>query len=156
MAFNIGKLKSTSEGVWVDCGGDLKLKILRMGNPAYEEEIRKLAKPFLRQMRLGTMNVEDMEKLAKKATAHNIIQGWENLEDEDGNPIEFSKEKALELFDRYPDFYSIVKDVASEAELFREDDMEDATKNSGGACDSNSNGASTKSTSSSNKKQESK
>jgi len=156
MAFNIGKLKSTSEGVWVDCGADLRIKILRMGNPAYEEEIRKLAKPFMRQMRLGTMSIEDMENLAKKATAHNIIQGWENLEDEDGTPIKFSKDKALELFDKYPDFYSIVKDVASEAELFRQDDMEEGAKNSEATCDSNSNGENTKSTSSPNKKQESK
>jgi len=156
MAFRISRLKATTEGVWVDCGSDLRLKVARLGSPAYEEEIRKLAKPFMRQMRLGTMNIEDMENLAKKAVAKHILQDWENLEDEIGKPIEFSKEKALELFDTYPDFYSIVKDVAGEAEIFRQDEMEESGKNLETACDSNLSGESTQKPSSSNKNQESK
>jgi hypothetical protein len=156
MAFNISQLKTTTEGVWVDCGGDLRLKVARMGNPAYEEEIRKLAKPFMRQMRLGTMSMEDMEGLAMKAVAKHIIQDWENLEDDSGEPIQFSKDKALELFNEYRDFYNIVKEVASEAEIFRSDEMEEAAGNSEATCDGNSNGESTKSTSSNNKAQASK
>tara|TARA_Y100000310_G_C20478150_1_gene713421 strand:- start:247 stop:714 length:468 start_codon:yes stop_codon:yes gene_type:complete len=155
MAFKINKLKTTSQGVWVDCGQGLKLKVARLGNPTYEEELRKLGKPYMRQMRLGTMNVEDIENLAKKAISKHIIQGWENLEDDDG-PIEFSPEKALELFNEYPDFYTLVKDVSNEAELFRTDEMEEAAGNSEATCDSNLNGGSTKSTSSNSKKQESK
>ena len=143
MGFNIGKLKTSTEGQWVDCGGGLRIKVARLGNPDYEEEIRKLAKPFMRQMRLGTMNVEDMEKLARKAVAKHVIQGWENLEDEQGHAIDFSKDKALELFETYPDFYSIVKDVAGEAELFRNDEMEEASGNSEGVSGGTSTGEST-------------
>jgi recombinational DNA repair protein RecT len=143
MGFNIGKLKTSSEGQWVDCGGGLRIKVARLGNPDYEEEVRKLAKPFMRQMRLGTMNVEDMEKMAQKAVAKHVIQGWENLEDETGNAIAFSSDKALELFQKYPDFYNIVKDVAGEAEIFRTDEMEEAAGNSDGASDGTSTGEST-------------
>jgi recombinational DNA repair protein RecT len=89
------------------------------------------------------MNVEDMEKMAQKAVAKHVIQGWENLEDETGNAIAFSSDKALELFQKYPDFYNIVKDVAGEAEIFRTDEMEEAAGNSDGASDGTSTGEST-------------
>ena len=156
MGFNIEQLKSTTEGVWADCGGGLRIKVARMGNAAYEEELRKSAKPFMRQMRLGTMNVEDMEALAMKAIAKHIIQDWENLEDNDGKTIPFSHDKALELFREYHDFYSVVKEVAGESEIFRTDEMEEAAGNSEATCDGNSTGASTKNTSRSSKTQASK
>ena len=143
MGFNIGKLKTSSEGQWVDVGGGLRIKVARIGNPDYEEEIRKLAKPFMRQMRLGTMNVEDMEKLAMKAVAKHVIQDWENLEDEQGKNIVFSKDKALELFEEYRDFYNIVKEIAGEAEIFRSDEMEEGSGNSEGISAGASTGEST-------------
>jgi len=102
------------------------------------------------------MNIEDMEGLAKKAVAKHIIQGWENLEDESGVLISFSNDKALELFDKYPDFYNIVKEVSAEAEIFRTDDVEASAKNLETTCDGNLNGESTSDTSSSNKKRVSK
>ncbi len=101
------------------------------------------------------MNIEDMEKLARKACAKHVVVDWKNLEDEDGKPIDFSTDKALELFEKYPDFYTIVKDVAGEAELFRQVEDEEAAKNSAATCDGNSNGESTKNNSSSNSEQES-
>ena len=130
MGFNIGKLKTTSEGQWVEVGGGLRIKVTRLGNPDYENALRKLAKPFMRQMRLGTMDIEDMEKLSMKAISQHVVQGWEGLEDEEGKSIPFSTSKALELFEKYPDFYTIVKEVAGEAEVFRMDEMEEAAGNS--------------------------
>jgi len=130
MGFNIGKLKSTSEGQWVEVGGGLRVKVARLGNPDYENALRKAAKPFMRQMRLGTMDIEDMEKLSMKAISQHIVQGWAGLEDEAGVDIPFSQAKALELFEKYPDFYTIVKEIAGEAEVFRSDEMEDAAGNS--------------------------
>lgn len=156
MAFKISQLKTTSEGVWVDCGADLHLKVARLGNPAYEDALRKAGKPFMRQMRLGTMKIEQMEKLAMKCVADHVLQDWKGLEEDDGTVIPFSSKKALEIFEEYPEFYTIVKDVSGEAELFRNDEMEEASGNSEATCDSNLNGESTKSTSSSNKKQDSK
>jgi|15BtaG_2_1085339.scaffolds.fasta_scaffold05189_5 hypothetical protein len=156
MAFKISQLKTSSEGIWVDCGADLHLKVARLGNPEYEEALRKAGKPFMRQMRLGTMKIEDMEKLAMKCVADHVLQDWKGLEEDDGTVIKFSSKKALEIFREYPEFYSIVKDVSGEAELFRSDEMEEASGNSEATCDSNSNGESTKSTSSDNKKRDSK
>ena len=156
MAFKISQLKTSAEGVWVDCGADLHLKVARLGNPEYEEALRKAGKPFMRQMRLGTMKIEDMEKLAMKCVADHVLQDWKGLEEDDGSVINFSSKKALEIFREYPEFYSIVKDVSGEAELFRSDEMEEASGNSEATCDSNSIGGSTKSTSSNSKKQDSK
>ena len=156
MGFNIEKLRATNDGVWAECGGGLRIKVARMGNPAYEESIRKSAKPFMRQMRLGTMNVEDMEGLAMKAIAKHIILDWENLDDNDGTPIPFSPDKALELFKEYHDFYTMVKEVSGEAEIFRSDEMDEAAGNSEATCDGNLSGGSTKSSSQGNKKPDSK
>lgn len=110
----------------------------------------------MRQMRLGTMKIEDMEKLAMKCVADHVLQDWKGLEEDDGTVIKFSSKKALEIFREYPEFYSIVKDVSGETELFRQDEMEEASGNSGATCDSNLNGENTKSTSSDSKKRDSK
>ena len=67
------------------------------------------------------MTPEDTERTTKEAIAHTIVLGWRNLEDDNGNSIPYSPEKALEFLKdpEMLDFYNWVLLTANNAELFR-------------------------------------
>lgn len=134
MGFNIERFatdeKLETEGVWVEAGSGLKLKIARLNNAAYEEELRRLGKPYMRQIRLGTVDGNVLETIAIKATAKHVLKGWEGLEDENGKEIEYTTLKAEDILLKYRDFYKLVSEFAQEQELYRQEAMEDAEGNS--------------------------
>lgn len=118
------------EGAWVDAGGGLRLKIARLGNSDYEEHLRKLSKPYSRQIRMNTIENEVLETVIRKATAKYILLDWENLTDDDDKPIPYSEAKAYELLTEYRDFMKMVTELAGEVELFRQDDFKEVEGNS--------------------------
>ena len=133
MGFDITRFKTDEtlekEGVWVDAGGGLRLKVARSSNYNYEEDLRKLGKPYVRQIRLGTVDNETIEKISIKAFAKHVLKDWENLEDEKGNEILYSPAKAEELLLEYRDFYKLVQEFAQEQDLYRQEQMEDSEGN---------------------------
>lgn len=120
---------SEQEGVWVDIGSGAKIKVARMNNFAYEDEIRRLGKPHLRAIRLGTLDHETLEKITIKAFSLHILKDWHGLDDDDGKPIPFSPEKAEELMTEHRDFYRMVQEFANEQDLYRKAETEDAEGN---------------------------
>lgn len=121
-----------TEGVWVDVADGLRLKVARIGNPAYKTHIRRLGKPHVNMIRHANqaVDLDVMDALTVKAMAANVLLDWEGLEDEDGNPIPYSVKKAEELMTDVPDFRAMVEGFASDAELFRTEEMTDAAGNS--------------------------
>lgn len=140
MGFNISKLKGDSalenEGVWVDEKDGLRLKIARLGNAAYRKHLRGLItqqKSKLSHFRVHT-DIDAIEERTKEAVAKHVLMDWENLDyaNEDGTvdkDVSFSSERALKLFDEFPEFYDIVVEYASDMSLFREESQEEAEKN---------------------------
>lgn len=124
-----------NEGVWVPLGAPddpdgFQLKIARLGNPAYEEMLRKIGKPYVRAIRMGTADPKVIADLQKKAMAKHVLKDWKGLQDDDGNPIPYSVEKAYELMSTLPDFFDLVYSLAQEQDLFRAQLQEDSAKNS--------------------------
>jgi hypothetical protein len=117
------------KGVWVDAGAGLRLRIARMNNPAFDEFIRKAAKPLASQLRLGTLEVKTAEELTARAMSRHVLLGWENLQNDDGSDIPFSQDKAYELLTTHRDFFRMVSDFANDASLFRDALDEQAAKN---------------------------
>ena len=126
MAFNINKLrtnpKSETDGVWVDAGAGLQLKIARLGNPNYSKRLNVLLKPLRSQWSgVGEISPGDVEKVTIQAMSECILLDWKNLTDMVGDaevPVPYSPEKSLELL-KIPDFAEIVSGFARKAELFR-------------------------------------
>ena len=133
MALKISTFKtnaeSEQEGVWVDIGSGASIKVARMNNFAYEDEIRRLGKPHLRAIRLGTLDNETLEKITIKAFSLHILKDWKGIDDDAGKPIKYSTEKAEELMTEFRDFYKMVQEFANEQELFRKAEIEDAEGN---------------------------
>lgn len=126
-------VESEQEGVWVDIGSGARIKVARMNNFAYEDEIRRLGKPHLRAIRLGTLENETLEKITIKAFSLHILKDWDGIDDDEGEPIPFSSAKAEELMTDYRDFYRMVQEFANEQDLYRKAEQEDAEGNSGSA-----------------------
>ena len=144
--FNIKQLSfdrsKEQNGVWVDENGivvptpegdGLFLKIARLGNPGYKEHLRKLGKPHQRKIRKGNVKIELVEELSKKAIAKHVLLDWKNLQDENEKgklvDVPFSEKKALEYLKQYEEFYEMVVEFATDAELFRQELQEDSEGN---------------------------
>lgn len=128
----ISQFKSTSaevEGVWVDAGAGLRLKIARAGNAAYEKILTRLTRPHIQRIRQNTFPDDEMKKLVWQAMGEAVLLDWENLDDEDGNPIPYSAEKATELITEHKDFRDMVAAYAQDATLFKAQLEEEAKGN---------------------------
>jgi hypothetical protein len=119
------------EGVWQDYELGIRVKVARMGNQAFDECVRKLSEPHLSGFRRNKLPSEVLERITKQAVARHILLGWEGIDGEDGKPLPYSEETALEILNdpALADFYKFVLLAANEAELFRRKDMEEAAGN---------------------------
>jgi len=121
--------KSENEGVWIDYASGFRLKLARIGCPAFKEFMLKRGKPHMRSIEAGVMDDEIAEDMMKDAIAETIIKGWEGLLDGEGKEIPYSKETARELLDVPGDFYDEVFALAKQREHFRVAKTEGTAKN---------------------------
>jgi len=120
-----------SEGVWVEWEAGVSLLIARLNNSGFQARVRALTAKHTKRIRAGTFPDEEMEEISKSAMAHHVLLGWKNIEDDDGNALEYSVEKAEELLCEpdLRDLYQFVLTQANERELYRRDVEEDSTGN---------------------------
>lgn len=122
----------TLDGVWVEVGAGMKIKVARLNNTRYKTCLRGLSKPHVVQLRQNNEAAAQLaEALTREAYAKCILLGWENLLDADGiTVIPYSEAKALKLLTDHQDFYDIVESLASEQQLFAEDAEAESEGNS--------------------------
>lgn len=121
--------KKEQEGVWRDdIGGDIKIKIARIGNPNYQKRFQALTKPHRRALRSNRLSDDIAEKLLIQCLAETIVLDWENVE-EKGKKIPYSLENAIKLLTDYPELRSTINDIANELEGYQAEEEEDAVEN---------------------------
>jgi hypothetical protein len=124
-------LSKVADGVWVTYGDtDIELLIASTESRPYKRARDRLMKPHLRQVR-KRMTGEEILDVIKPAVAKHILLDWRNLQDDDGQLISYSPEKAMEFFENpaLGDFYTFILEVAGETAMFRQQDLEDAAGN---------------------------
>jgi len=120
--------EKSQEGVWFKTIEGLQLKIARAGNVKAARLTRKLG--VENQRRLRRTDAGDlMNDLGKQVAAKHILVGWKDIEDDNGVPIPYSSEKALQLFNEYEEFYVEVMEYAGRDDEFRDSMVEEAVKN---------------------------
>lgn len=131
---NISALKTNpqaeEEGVWVDYENTgVKLKIARIGNPAFDKAVNKLSAPHLKKIRNGDASLQ--EKLTKEAIAETILLDWKGIEDDDGKTLKYSKKLSKELLNdpALRDLYKFVLITSNDVERFRQEIAEDTAGN---------------------------
>jgi hypothetical protein len=122
-------LQKSNDGVWVDHELGYSFKIAEAGNENYMKYLRQIQKPVLARIRIKEEGL--MEDLVKQAAAKFILVDWKNIEDESGQPIPYSPEKALELF-KNPALHKIydwILEKANDFELYKQQVQTDSIKN---------------------------
>lgn len=122
------------EGVWtsIDAGTGARIKIARIGNRRYREAMTRRLKPYRRALRNGTLDERVTEQITAEVLAETVLLDWQGLTD-GGTPLTYSAEAARNLLcdARFKDFRDLVVEMASDLELYRQQDLRDAEKNSG-------------------------
>jgi len=105
--------------------------ISRMGksNKAYAKALEASTRPYRRQVELGTLKNEVAEGLFLNVFVDNVLKGWKNVLDEEGNEIAYSKEAAISLMTALPDVYERLQEEAKLASNFRDFSLEAEAKN---------------------------
>lgn len=124
-------------GILFDTGSTNKegkpslIRIARAGgaNEAYLKRAEFRFKPHHRALQNGSMERTRIEKLIRETFAETVVLGWENMEDREGNPLTFSKEACIKLFEELPDLFTDIQDAATKSALFRKEMQEAAAKN---------------------------
>jgi hypothetical protein len=119
-------------GVWVHYTLGIRLKIARLGNPAYQKRLTELRQPMLSAIRTRTVDAAKADDVLKQCAAEELLKGWENVTDDDDKPIEYSPERGLDVFrdPRYRDLYEFVMATAADAAIYRKELAEGARGNS--------------------------
>jgi hypothetical protein len=130
--------KLESEGVDIQYGRNSKkqpitIKLARAGgkNSAYNKMLEFKTKPHRRAIQTGTIDLETANGIFHEVYAETVVKGWENMEDENGKPLPYSKENVIKLFVDLPDFFAEMKEMATGFALWREQELEDDLGNSG-------------------------
>lgn len=121
----------SENGVWVDYESGIRLKIARIGNPAFQSFVSSRQKNKIRGIRSGSISSQEAEQITKEAVARHILLDWQNVEDEDGLPLRYSPEKSLEILSdpQLSDLYSFVLVTSNNSEIYRLEAQEEAKGN---------------------------
>lgn len=124
-------MEKVENGVWVDYAAGIKLCIASINSSQYKKYRSRLLKPYLRQVRSKAMTADEILDVLKPAAAKYLLIDWQNIEDEEGNTIQYSPDKALEFFTdpALSDLYGFVLETAGENEVYRQELVEDAEGN---------------------------
>ena len=110
---------------------DINIRIARAGgaNIRYTKLLEAAIKPYRRQLQNETMDNGVAEDITMRVYAQSVVLGWEGVEDENGNDMEFTVENCMKLFKDLPDLWADIQSQATRAALFRQDILEADAKN---------------------------
>lgn len=124
-------------GIWIEIGENSKgqmarVRIARAGgaNEAYTKLLDQRVKPIRSQIRNETIARRQLDKLTKEIFAQTVVLGWENVEDENDQPMSFSKDNCIKLFNDIDDIWLDVQEQSQRAALYRMHLREEDSKNS--------------------------
>lgn len=125
-----------TEGVWIELG-DCRVKLRYAGreNKGYTKCLRKLAAPYERIITNDDANIDKatqkkLDSMFAEVYAKSIFADWENVVGKDDKPLEFNWKNAKQLLLDLPLFFDEVKKVTGSMAAFREQELEDESKNS--------------------------
>jgi hypothetical protein len=105
--------------------------VSRMGksNKVYSKALEAATRPYRRQIELGTMQNAIAEEIFLTVFINTLLKGWENVQDEKGNVLEFNKTNAKKVLTDLPDVYDRLQEEAKLAANFRDEALEEEAKN---------------------------
>ncbi|WVW77404.1 tail assembly chaperone [Stenotrophomonas phage vB_SmaS_Bhz59] len=118
-------------GIFIDVGKnskgeDTRFKIARAGgsNVQFQKALERETKPYKRAIQTKTLSDALAHTIYLRAFVAGVLLGWEGVEDENNQPLQFTFDNALKLFTDLPDLFAQLKEDASDVSLFREEVLE--------------------------------
>lgn len=128
------------EGVWVDFGDGLQVKIRRLNSKHSRETRRKLEKPYSTQFRGREMPDSLQETLLNQQMSKSIVVDWKGVDDpyadvkpgdKDAPALAHSEENVLKLLSdpEFKDFRDDILTAAMERTTFEKEQRKAKEKN---------------------------
>lgn len=112
-------------------GKEIAILVGRAGgkNEAFQRVADAVYKPFRRQIQNETIDRVKMRELTYIIYARAVVKGWENVDDKDGNPMEFNEANVVKLFNDLPALFDDVQGTADSLTVYRTEALELEAKN---------------------------
>lgn len=133
--------RSEREGILLKLPGRGCFLLARAGgnNQKYKEMLRRLSRPYLRQINAGTLDPEIADEIAIKSFSRTVILHWYRKGDElpdnticgidvtgpDGTPIPYSPDACQKLLTDLPDLFVDLQAYATDVSNFLAKNLED-------------------------------
>lgn len=141
-SFSTDKVKVVS-GIRVPVGvnedkSEVAFYVSRMSkqNPGYTRELDRQTKPYGAQIRTKSLSEKVAEEIGLSVFVNAVLRGWENVllsdvtgDESDKGFAEYNQENAMKLFRRLPELLDHLTEQASDASLFRAEELEQDAKN---------------------------
>lgn len=113
-------------------GAPIRIKIARAGgaNKRFAKVLDRLLRPYKRQLANDQLSDDVAKDVMIQAYADSVVLGWEGVEDREGNPMEFSRDNVVRLFNDLPELFLDVQQQSQKAALFLVDILEGEQGNS--------------------------
>lgn len=120
------------KGIWIDYGDAGSFLIARAGgsNQKFANILQAKTRPYKFQIDNELIDQKVGQKLMYEAFAEAVVLGWEGVCDRNGQPIPFTKENCVKLFEDLPDLFHDLREQATKLANFRQQSLEEAAKNS--------------------------
>jgi hypothetical protein len=114
------KKLEAEKGIVLDYPG-FSITIARAGgsNKKFNKTMLELVRPYRRQQEQGLLDEELANELLIKAYAEAVILGWEGIDDENGEPLEYSKEACIKLLSDLPELFNDIQKQAQDYSNFK-------------------------------------
>lgn len=119
-------------------GSEVAFYVSRMSrqNPAYTRELERQTKPYSAQIRTKSLSETVAQEVGLKVFVASVLRGWENVllsdvtgDEADKGFSEYTQDNAEKLFRRLPELLDHLTEQASDASLFRAEELEQDAKN---------------------------
>lgn len=125
-------LNLEEDGKWIKFDG-FELKIRRLNSKASDKARSEAVKPYQDNIQNNTLTDEAAEEILNKQICYGIIADWrgDDIVDDDGKPVPFSGDAALEVFgsQEMKDLKSTILAYSNDAAIYRKKVEDEAVGN---------------------------
>lgn len=122
--------KLEENGVWISLGQGAEVLVARFGNKKHRDALERHRTPHKALIASGRqLPAEIADQILLHAAVDAILLDWRGIT-ENGEPVPFSKQKALEYLRDLKDFRAQIDFVSGQMETFRRHAMEEDAGNS--------------------------
>lgn len=117
-------------GVWVNFGDGIRVKVRRMKSRISQETRKELEKPYLADIRKGGITEEQAKEMLLQQISQAIISDWEGVTDKDGATLPCTPAAKYNILKALPEFLDEIFVISTERDNYKAVADEDTEKNS--------------------------